>query len=153
VEQWAKGQRVKLEKQEQMGMGMGRVVRRHRGEGEWVTWEQEKESRRFIDVIQTVQCSTIRSSCGSLVKSVFQRICLVTAHARVVSKQRPLGLERNGDQVAETVETEEELYKKTESEDEVRIGMDPTGEKSDVSQPIQRAVVFNVLCQRSQCVV
>jgi hypothetical protein len=146
VEQWAKGQNVKLEKQEQMGMGMGRVVRRQErnmGESEWVTWEQEKGNRRVTNTFQTVQCSTIGSSCGILVKGVFRHICLVTAHAWVVPKQRPLGLERNGGQIEEMVETEEEPYKKTRSEDEVRIGIDllrgvwSKGKKSDVSGPIR----------------
>ncbi len=93
---------------------------------------------------------------------MFRHICLVTAHARAAPKQRPLGLERNRDHIEVTVETEEELYRKTRSEDEVRISMDPlrgvcpTEEKSDVSRPIPSikcAVVFNVLYKRCQCVV
>jgi hypothetical protein len=31
----------------------------HREEGKWVSWEQEKESREVMSVIQTVQCVTI----------------------------------------------------------------------------------------------
>jgi hypothetical protein len=45
--------------------GQGRVVRKleeGRGEGEWVTWEQEKGSRRVMSVVQTIQCPTICSS-------------------------------------------------------------------------------------------
>ncbi len=93
---------------------------------------------------------------------MFRHICLVTAHAPAAPKQRPLGLERNRDHIEETVETEEELYRKMRSEDEVRISMDPlrgvcpTEEKSDVSRPIRSikcAVVFNVLYKRCQCVV
>jgi hypothetical protein len=55
-----------------------RRQQRNTGGGEWVTQEQEKGSRGVMDVIQTVQCSTICSSCGSLVKIVFQHICLVS---------------------------------------------------------------------------
>jgi hypothetical protein len=100
------------------GEGCEKTTEDHRGESEWVTWEQEKGSREVMDVIQTVQCSTMYSSCGSLVKDVFQCICLVTAHSQVVPKQRPLGLGRNGDQIGEMVETTEELYKKTKSGEE-----------------------------------
>jgi hypothetical protein len=50
------------------------------------------------------------------------------AHALNVLKQRTLGLERNGDQIEETTETGKELYKKTRSQDKVRIGMDPLRE-------------------------
>jgi hypothetical protein len=54
---------------------------------------------------------------------VFQCTCLVTGHAHEVPKQKPLGLERNGGQVEEMAEAEEELCKRTGSGDEVRIGM------------------------------
>ncbi len=47
-----------------------------------------------------------------LVKGEFQYICLVTVHAHEVPKQRPLGFERNGGQIEETAETQEELCKK-----------------------------------------
>jgi hypothetical protein len=123
-----------------------------------VTWEQEKGSREVVDVIQTVQCSTSCSSCGSLVKDV----CLATAHGRVVLKQRPPGLGRNGDQIEEMVETEKGLYKKAKSGEEVRIAMGPLRgvcqtKKSLVSvvpsDPLKCAVVFNVLCKRKLCVV
>ncbi len=96
-----------------------------KGEGEWVTWEQEKGNRGIMDGIQTAQCSTICSSCDDLVKDVFQCIYLATAYARVVLKQRPPGLGRNRGQIEEMVETEKELYKKAKSGEEVRIGMDP----------------------------
>ncbi len=78
-----------------------------------------------MDGIQTAQCSTICSSCNDLVKDIFQCICLAAAHARVVPKQRPLGLGRNGDQIKEMVETEKEPFKKAKSGEEVPIGMDP----------------------------
>ncbi len=53
------------------GKGCEKTTEDHRGEGKWVTWEQEKENRGIMDVIQTVQSSTICSSCSSLVKDVF----------------------------------------------------------------------------------
>jgi hypothetical protein len=93
---------------------------------------------------------------------VFRCIYFVTTHAQEASKQRLLGLERNGDQMEGMAETEKELHRKTRSEDKGRIGMDPlkgvcpTEEKSDVSgliRSIKCAVVFNVLCKGSQCIV
>jgi hypothetical protein len=73
--------------------GCEKTTREHRGEGEWVTWEREKESKK---VIQASQYSTIYLSHGNHVKGVFQCICLVTVQSWEVLKQRPLGLERNG---------------------------------------------------------
>ncbi len=85
------------------GKGCEQKKEDHNGEGEWEAWEQEKGSREAMDVIQTVQCSTICSSCGCLVKDVFQCFCLAPAHAPVVLKQRSLVLGRNGDQIKEMV--------------------------------------------------
>jgi hypothetical protein len=38
------------------GKGCGKTKEDHRGEGEWLTWEQEKENRGIMDGIQTAQC-------------------------------------------------------------------------------------------------
>jgi hypothetical protein len=107
------------------GRGYKKATWEHRGEGEWVTWEQEKESKKVMSVIQILRCSIICSSCGDLVKGESQCTDLAIVHAYGVPKQMPLGLERNGGQIGETAETEEELYKKTRSGEEVRISMDP----------------------------
>jgi hypothetical protein len=53
------------------GKGCKKKKENYKGESEWVTWEQEKGNRGGMDVIQTVQCSIICSSCNGLVKDVF----------------------------------------------------------------------------------
>ncbi len=95
----------------------------HRGEGEWGTWEQEKESKEIMSVIQTIQCSTICSSCGSC-QGFVPMYLLFNSTCTWSQKQKSLGLGRNGGQVEEMVETEEELCKKMWSGEEVWIGMD-----------------------------
>jgi hypothetical protein len=76
-----------------------------------------KRNPKVMNIIQASQCSTV---CHVVI--ILSRVC-----------------SQNGGQIEETAETEEELYKKTRSKEEVRIGMDPlrgvclTGKKSGVS--------------------
>jgi hypothetical protein len=69
--------------------GYGKEKDDHRGEGEWVIWEQEKGSRKAMDIIQGFSVQSLVHHVIVLLK-----MCSNVFVLQQPMYQRPLGLER-----------------------------------------------------------